>query len=415
MAGLKMLLRAKQSVAWKVVLPIPIFTALAATTVWVLLPPVIERNVIVVATILAGLALILISIWVVRSVSKPLTRLTSTMSELAAGKPDVEVPALDREDEIGQMARALQVFRESAVEKERLEAARELDRKRAAEETGLLNQLVDQFEQSALPMTETLSASSSEMHASANAMLATVEQTRSLSSAAASSSDTANGNVLTVSSASEQLASSIEEISRQVSQSAGIASAATAQAEATNRQIRDLVQAADKIGRVVGLISDIAEQTNLLALNATIEAARAGEAGRGFAVVASEVKDLASQTAKATEEITGQITALQSETTGAASAIEQIAGTIGQINEITGSVAAAVEQQGAATQEIAQSINQAASGTQEASIAVSGIAAAADETGQAANEVLNAAMSLQDQSDALKTQVQDFVGKVRSA
>lgn len=372
-------------------------------------------NWIIIATILGAMILIAVSVWVARTVSKPLSQMASSMNALADGDTTVDVPALGRVDEIGQMARSVAIFRDNALEKRQLELTTEESRKRADDENRLLNELIDRFEQDAVPLSEQLNASTNDMRASANAMSTTVEQTNTLTATAESSSETANDNVASVSSASEHLASSIGEIGRRVSESAEIANAAQTQAENTNKQIRDLVQAADKIGQVVGLISDIAEQTNLLALNATIEAARAGEAGRGFAVVASEVKDLASQTAKATEQITEQITMLQTETTGAAGSIEEIAGTIEQINTITGTVAEAVEQQGSATQEIANSITQAANGTREASAAVSGINEAAVETGRSAGEVLTAAADLQDQSESLKTLVQEFVGKVRAA
>lgn len=371
-------------------------------------------NWIIVATIVGAMILIIVSLLVARSVARPLSQMAGAMDVLAAGDTKVAIPALDRLDEIGAMAKTVEVFRDNAIEKERIEATAAESRERAASENRSLNDLVNRFEQDAIPLSETLFAASNEMRDSANKMSSTVEETSALTQTAETASETANHNVITVSSASEQLASSIQEVSRQVSQSSEIAETATAQAEETNRQIRDLVHAADKIGQVVGLISDIAEQTNLLALNATIEAARAGEAGRGFAVVASEVKDLASQTANATEEITGQITMLQSETTGAAGAIEQIAETIGQINAITGTVAQAIEQQGAATQEIAESIGQAATGTQQASGAVSGISAAGAESRQSADEVLNAAVNLQGRSETLKGLIQTFIGSVRT-
>ena len=261
--------------------------------------------------------------------------------------------------------------------------------------------LADDFETNVKSVVDTVSAASTEMQATAQAMSATAEETNRQSTVVAAASEQATNNVQTVASAAEELSASVSEISNQVSQSTKIARAAVEKATGTNAQIQELATAAQKIDEVVKLISDIAAQTNLLALNATIEAARAGDAGKGFAVVASEVKSLANQTAQATDEIAAQISAVQSATTSSVSAIEEITKVIKEINEISNAVAAAVEEQGAATQEIARNVQEAATGTREVSSNISGVTQAASETGTSAQQVLEAAGELSRQSEGL--------------
>jgi methyl-accepting chemotaxis protein len=261
-------------------------------------------------------------------------------------------------------------------------------------------------------VVETVSSAATELQTSAQSMSTTAEETNRQSIAVAAASEQASTNVQTVASATEELASSLSEVGRQVTESATIAQNAVEEARATNEKVQGLANAAAKIGEVVNLINDIASQTNLLALNATIEAARAGDAGKGFAVVASEVKSLASQTAKATEDIASQVSAIQSATNEAVEAIEGIDQTIGQISEITATIAAAVEEQNAATSEIAQSVQQAASGTTEVSNNIAGVTQAATETGEASTQVLGAAGELSQQAEKLREQVTEFMSSV---
>ena len=351
-----------------------------------------------------------------RSIVNPVNSMTGAMRKLADGDHEVEIPAIGRKDEIGEMAATVQVFKENAVEKVRLEAEQEAAKIRAEKEKrAAMNQLADEFEASVGQVVDTVSTASGEMQTTASSMSSTAEETSRQSLAVATAAEQASANVQTVASATEELASSISEIGRQVAQSAQIASGAVQSANRTNDQMKGLAEAAQKIGDVLGLITDIAEQTNLLALNATIEAARAGDAGKGFAVVASEVKNLANQTAKATEEISGQIGGIQVATKEAVTAIQEIGATIGEIDEIATTIASAVEEQGAATQEIARNVEQAAAGTQDVTSNISGITEAANDTGAASNQVLQSAGALSDQSELLRREVDTFVDRVRSA
>ncbi len=350
------------------------------------------------------------------SLARPVIAMAEAMRRLVQGDHAVEVPALDREDEIGQMAKSVQVFKDNAVEMERLKAEQaEAERRAADEKKRLMNELADGFETSVGGIVEKVTASANEMQSTAQTLTATAEETSRQSTAVAAASEQASTNVQTVASAAEELSSSIAEISRQVAQSAEIAGQAVADAERSNRQVQGLAEAAQRIGEVVQLITDIASQTNLLALNATIEAARAGEAGKGFAVVASEVKNLANETAKATDEITGQIAGIQQATRDAVDAIQAIGETIGRINEIATTIASAVEEQGAATQEIARNVQQAAAGTQEVSSNIAGVTQAAGDTGAAASQMLAASGELARQGDVLSGEVGKFLQAVRAA
>ncbi len=409
-----------------------------------------------------------------RRVVSPLVTITGRVSELAAGQREIEIPYRDRSDEIGAMAQAVEVFRQNAIETERLQheaadsrhreaesrreqqdrerlaaeerrqreeaaaraedqrqrdaadAARRGEAQRQAEAERLrheaetqrksqLNDLASSFQSAVGGVVDAVASAATEMQATATSMTGIADRTARQSMAASAATEQAAANVQTVASASEELSASIREIASQVANSSRIASNAVEQAQRTDAIVQGLATSAEKIGEVVGLINQIAGQTNLLALNATIEAARAGEAGKGFAVVASEVKNLATQTSKATDEIGQQIGSVQSATQEAVSAIREIGGVIGQINEIASAIAAAVEQQGAATNEIARNVEQAANGTREASANVTEVNQSAREAGSAAGQVLDASGELSRQAEQLRSEVGRFLDRIRAS
>ena len=348
-------------------------------------------------------------------ISRPLAQMTREMTKLASGDLDIDIEGADRADEIGGLARSLQVFKENAITARRLEEEQRLQQSRGEARRQTLEQYIGVFDHQVGEALDALTAASTDMHATAGSMAATVDETSRQTTVVATSSDQASANVQTVAAATEQLTASVGEISRQVTQSAEFASTAVVEADRTNATIQGLAGTALKIGEVVSLIQNIASQTNLLALNATIEAARAGEAGKGFAVVASEVKALSNQTAKATEDISTQIAAIQAETGHAVDAIKTIGGTIRQMNEIATAIAEAVEQQGAATRDISNNIQLVAQGTNSVASNIAGVNAAAANTGVAAGQVLAAADGLSRQADKLRTDVNGFLNKIRAA
>jgi methyl-accepting chemotaxis protein len=370
--------------------------------------------------IVAGAAValgLLIAFLIARGIIGPLTGLTSGMKELAGGNFGVVLPGLDRKDEVGDMAHAVETFKVKAEDKARDEAEAKIkqDRIAAQQRKADMTKLADDFESAVGEIIETVSSASTELEASAGTLTATAVRSQELTTMVAAASEEASTNVQSVASATEEMTSSVNEISRQVQESARIANDAVDQARKTNDRVGELSKAAARIGDVVELINTIAGQTNLLALNATIEAARAGEAGRGFAVVASEVKALAEQTARATGEIGQQITGIQAATQESVNAIKEISGTIEKLSEISSTIAAAVEEQGAATQEISRNVQQAAQGTQQVSANITDVQRGASETGSASSQVLSAAQSLSSDSSRLKLEVGKFLNTVRAA
>jgi methyl-accepting chemotaxis protein len=375
-----------------------------------------ERLIVMLAaggSLLGGVLALLLG----RGISRPMGAMCKAMRELAGGKFDVVLPGLGRRDELGEMAGAVEEFKVQAIAKAERDAAAQDAQNKASSvaRRAELIRFADEFEAAVGVIVSNVSASAVQLEQAAGTLTRTAETTQSLSSQVAGASEEASSNMQSVASATEELSTSVDEIGRRVRESNQIAEAAVLQAQQTDGRIGKLSRAAQEIGDVVKLITAIAEQTNLLALNATIEAARAGEAGRGFAVVASEVKSLASQTAKATDEISSHISGMQGATQESVAAIKEIGGTIGQISNIAAAIASAVEQQSSATQEIARSVQSVAQGTREAAANIMQVNRGATETGSASEEVLNSAQTLSSESTRLREELDRFMANIRAA
>jgi methyl-accepting chemotaxis protein len=373
------------------------------------------RYVMIGALLIVTFLCIAVALLIIAGVSQPITAMTEAMKRLAGHDLKTEIVGVERKDEIGAMAGAVQVFKDNMIEADRLTAAQKTEQKVKEKRAQTLDMLTQNFEAKIRTLVGTLSSAATEMETTAQSMTVTADEASKQSVAVASATEQASANVETVATASEELASSIQEISRQVAQSSKIAMKAVDDAKRTDATVQELATGAQKIGEVVNLIQSIASQTNLLALNATIEAARAGEAGKGFAVVASEVKALANQTAKATDEIGAQVGHIQDSTKLAVDAIRGIAQTIDEISQIATAIASAVEQQGSATKEIARNVQQAAQGTQEVASNIGRVKDASAATGAAANQVLGAAGGLTQQAQSLSREVDSFLGDVKAA
>jgi methyl-accepting chemotaxis protein len=352
-----------------------------------------------------------------KGISRPMTAMCKAMRELASGNFDVVLPGLGRKDELGEMASAVEEFKVQAVAKAERDSAAQDAQNRAgsAARRAELIRFADDFETAVGAIVSNVSASAVQLESAAGVLTRTAETTQSLSSQVAGASEEASSNMQSVAAATEELSTSVDEIGRRVRESNRIAEAAVLQAQQTDGRIGKLSRAAQEIGDVVKLITAIAEQTNLLALNATIEAARAGEAGRGFAVVASEVKSLASQTARATDEISSHISGMQGATQESVAAIKEIGGTIAQVSNIASTIASAVEQQSSATQEIARSVQNVAQGTQEVAANIMQVNRGATETGAASEDVLNSARTLSIESTRLREELNRFMANIRAA
>ncbi|WP_213769792.1 methyl-accepting chemotaxis protein [Bradyrhizobium sp. dw_78] len=374
------------------------------------------RWYLIVATAIVLAAAILIALFVARSLTRPIDRLRTAMGRLSAGDTAAEIPGRNRRDELGAMADALAVFKESMIETDRLRTQQEADRQAAegARRT-LMNGLADRFEASVRGMIGAMSSSAGEMQDTARNMSVTAEETQRQSLAVSTAAEQTSTNVQTVATAAEELSASIAEIARQTAEASRVAGEVADDGRRTDKIVSGLAESVRRIGDVVGLINSIAAQTNLLALNATIEASRAGDAGKGFAVVAAEVKQLAKQTAQATGEIQSQVDAIQGDTGKAVEAIRGIFSRVEVLTNITASLSSAVEEQGAATQEIARSVGQAAEGTQDVSSTIGSVTEAANQTGAASSRVLTSAESVSANSEQLLQQADRFVAEIRAA
>ncbi|WP_416897325.1 MAG: methyl-accepting chemotaxis protein [Minwuia sp.] len=369
-----------------------------------------------IAAVIAALLAVAIVYVLHRLVSQPIRRMTDVMKDLESGNTEVEVPYLSRPDEIGAMATSIESFRQEAIAKAELEAESDANARRAEESRRqAMQDLATEFEEAVGNIVKAVSSAATELEVAASTMRSTVDETNDRSANVASASEQATANVEIVASAAEEMSASIREIGEKASESSSRAGTAEREADETVMTVQQLSATAENIGQVVGMIREIAEQTNLLALNATIEAARAGEAGKGFAVVATEVKNLASETAKATTDISEQIQAIQKATGTSAEAISRVTGAVKELNGIASTIAAAVEEQAAVTRNIAENVQHAATGTKNVTQNIGGVSQAASASSAAAAQVLESAGSLAQQANALNAELDNFLSRVRAA
>ena len=395
--------------------PVGILEVIKDTTEYEAAAASSQRNLIL-GTVAILIGAILLALLLGRGLSRPLAAITAVMNRLSGGEIDVTIPGSERHDELGTMAGAVEMFRRSMIEARGMREAQEASKQQSElEKKALQRQMADRFEADVKSVVAAVAQATNDMQRAAGEITTSVGGTSQRAAAAAVASDEASASVNAVAAATEELASSVAEIGRQVTHSSEVADSAVLKAGQTTEMVSSLASAAEKIGDVLRLIGAIASQTNLLALNATIEAARAGEAGRGFAVVASEVKELANQTAKATDEIAGQVAAIQAATGDCVTAIGGISNTIREISGIATTIAAAVEEQDSATREIARSVQQAATGTSEVSVNVTGASQSADQSRTLANNVATATGQLSQQADALSRSVDTFLAGLRDA
>ena len=366
---------------------------------------------LLVIAVVAGVSLIAIR----KSIIQPLRGVTTAMDELSNGHLDAHIPGCERQDEVGSMARAVQVFKDNAVTARKLEATQKAEQETTLKRSQTIETLIHTFESTIGDILQHSRKSCTAAQNSARQVAAMSTQTSSQCATVAAATEQASGNVSAVASASEELSASIHEIAHQVDQANTVSHSAAREAAEANTTVKNLAEFSNRIGDVVNLITDIASQTNLLALNATIEAARAGEAGKGFAVVANEVKSLANQTARATDEIATQIAQVQAATQTAVEAIGGIVTRIGDVEEINSAISTAMEEQSAATGEISANVQQASTGTQQVSEEITGVLDAARQTGSIADQVMGAMEDVVNQADRIHREVADFLNNVRKA